>query len=78
MKRVIILMGFVLGLNANVAAHMKGENVAPLGGSSSEEMMQAIRDGAKSFCEDLDDDQRELCVVDFYTQHDLEEEPSCD
>jgi len=78
MKRVIILMGVVLGLNANVAAHMKGENVAPLGGSSSEEMMQVIRDGAKSFCEDLDDDQRELCVVDFYTQHDLEEEPSCD
>jgi hypothetical protein len=77
-KKIIVLMSLVLGLNVNLMAHMSGENITPLGNSDSESMKQVIRDGAKSFCEDLDDDQRELCVMDFYTQHDLEEEPSCD
>jgi hypothetical protein len=28
---------------------------------------------------DIDDeDKREVCVVDYYAQHNLEEEPSCD
>jgi len=78
MKKIIVMISFLTGLNVNVIAHTSGENVAPLGDNDSESMKQAIRDGAKSFCEDLDDDKRELCVVDFYTQHDLEEEPSCD
>ena len=78
MKSIILLVSFLMGLNMNLMAHTKGESITPLGDSDSESMKQAIRDGAKSFCEDLEDDQRELCVVDFYTQHDLEEEPSCD
>jgi hypothetical protein len=41
--------------------------------------MQVVRDGAKDRCEDIDDeDKREVCVVDYYAQHNLEEEPSCD
>ena len=76
MKKIVVLFGFLLSMNA--FAHLSGENITPLGDDQTEKRMQEVRDGAKSFCEDLDDDQRELCVMDFYTQHDLEEEPSCD
>ena len=59
---------------------MAGENTPPLpsvnGGTEAQK--EAVRQGAKEFCEDKEDDQREECVMDFYANHNLEEEPSCD
>jgi len=59
---------------------MAGENTPPLpsvnGGTEAQK--EAVRQGAKEFCEDKEDDQREECVMDFYANHLLEEEPSCD
>jgi len=41
--------------------------------------MQLVRDGAMAFCESVDDEnERQVCVMDYYAQHNLEEEPSCD
>jgi hypothetical protein len=55
------------------------DGVAVLKDDATEKQMQAERDGAKNRCEDIDDeDKREVCVVDYFAQHNLEEEPSCD
>jgi len=41
--------------------------------------MQLVRDGAKDLCSEIDDEnEAQMCVMDFYAQHNLEEEPSCD
>jgi|TARA_B100001105_G_C22353572_1_gene426860 chromosome condensin MukBEF MukE localization factor len=45
----------------------------------TEAQMQLVRDGAMAFCESVDDEnERQVCVMDYYAQHNLEEEPSCD
>ncbi|CAB5501606.1 hypothetical protein [uncultured Gammaproteobacteria bacterium] len=76
MKKLAILFGLLLSFN--VFADVK-DGVAVLNDEPTEKQMQAVRDGAKDRCEDIDDeDKREVCVVDYYAQHNLEEEPSCD
>ncbi len=76
MKKLIIL--FVLLLNFNVFADAQ-DGVAILGDNAIEAQMQVVRNGAVTRCEDIDDEnKREICVVDYYAQHNLEEEPSCD
>ncbi len=74
-----LLFGLLLtfGLSFNVFADAK-DGVAVLGENPTEKQIQAVRDGAKDLCEDLDDNKREICVADYYAQHNLEEEPSCD
>ncbi|NYT28761.1 MAG: hypothetical protein H0A76_13490 [Candidatus Thiodubiliella endoseptemdiera] len=50
-----------------------------MGDDATEEQMQAGEMGQVKSAEDIDDeDQREVCVVDYFAQHNLEEEPSCD
>ncbi|CAC9445564.1 hypothetical protein BSPLISOX_1404 [uncultured Gammaproteobacteria bacterium] len=76
MKKLAILFGLLLSFN--VFADVK-DGVAVLNDEPTEKQMQVVRDGAKDRCEDIDDeDKREVCVVDYYAQHNLEEEPSCD
>ncbi|CAC9623821.1 hypothetical protein [uncultured Gammaproteobacteria bacterium] len=76
MKKLAILFGLLLSFN--VFADTK-DGVAVLKDDATEKQMQAVRDGAKNRCEDIDDeDKREVCVVDYFAQHNLEEEPSCD
>jgi hypothetical protein len=76
MKKLVILFGLLLSFN--VFADAK-DGVAVLKDDATEKQMQAVRDGAKNRCEDIDDeDKREVCVVDYFAQHNLEEEPSCD
>ncbi|MBA5248270.1 hypothetical protein MNB_SUP05-SYMBIONT-4-91 [hydrothermal vent metagenome] len=78
MKKLVLLFGLAIALNFNVLADTQ-DGVSVLGDDATEEQMQAVRDGAKARCEDIDDeDQREVCVVDYFAQHNLEEEPSCD
>lgn len=78
MKKLVLLFGLVATLNFNVLADAQ-DGVAVLGDDATEKQMQAVRDGGKARCEDIDDeDQREVCVVDYFAQHNLEEEPSCD
>jgi chromosome condensin MukBEF MukE localization factor len=70
----IIILIQLLGVSA--FAHEKDP---VLGDNPTEEQMQLVRDGAKDLCENVDDDnEREMCVMDYYAQHNLEEEPSCD
>lgn len=78
MKKLLLLFGFSLLLNFNVFADAQ-DGVVVLADEATDAQMQAVRDGAKVRCEDIDDeDKRETCVVDYYAQHNLEEEPSCD
>ncbi|BAS68003.1 MAG: hypothetical protein DSY43_00260 [Gammaproteobacteria bacterium] len=78
MKKLVLLFGLAFALNFTVLADAQ-DGVAALGDEATEAQMQAVRDGAKVRCEDIDDDdKREVCVVDYYAQHNLEEEPSCD
>jgi hypothetical protein len=80
MKKLSILFASLFAFSLSANAHMDGESVAKLptvnGGSDAQK--EAVRKGAKEFCEDKEDDQREECVMDFYANHNLEEEPSCD
>lgn len=74
----IIIIIFGLALNFNILAD-KQDGVAVLGDNATEVQMQAVREGAKTRCEEIDDEnKREVCVVDYFAQHNLEEEPSCD
>ncbi|MBE8189789.1 MAG: hypothetical protein HAW58_02720 [Candidatus Thioglobus sp.] len=76
MKKFALLFGLLLSLNAFAD---KQDGVKVLTEEATEAQMQAVRDGAKGRCEDVDDDnKREACVADYYAQHNLEEEPSCD
>ncbi len=79
MKELVLLFGLALSmLSFNVLADAQ-DGVAALGDNATEEQMQAVRDGSKARCEDIDDeDKREVCVIDYFAQHNLEEEPSCD
>lgn len=80
MKKLSILFASLFALSLSANAHIDGENVAPLptvnGGTEAQK--EAVRQGAKEFCEDKEEDAREECVMDFYANHNLEEEPSCD
>jgi hypothetical protein len=76
MKKLIVLFAFLM--TTSVFAHMTGETILPLGASSTEYQKQGIRDGAQEFCSDAEEDEREECVMDFFANHNLEEEPSCD
>ena len=80
MKELPLLFGllFSLSFNFNVFADVQ-DGVVALSDEATEVQIQAVRDGARARCEDIDDDnKREVCVVDYYAQHNLEEEPSCD
>lgn len=44
----------------------------------TEAQMQLVRDGAAKECQQDDEDARSQCVADYYAQHNLDEEPSCD
>jgi hypothetical protein len=37
-----------------------------------------VRKGAQDRCDEAGEDKKEECVMDYYAQHNLEEEPSCD
>ncbi|KAA0445994.1 MAG: hypothetical protein FXV80_00845 [Candidatus Thioglobus sp.] len=76
MKKLVILFGLLISFSAFADER---DGVAVLGDNPTEAQMQTVRDGGKDRCEDIDDDnKREVCVVDYYAQHNLEEEPSCD
>lgn len=75
-KKLALLFGFALTLTAQ--AHMAGETTAPLGPDATDAQKQVIRDAAQDVCGEKEDDEREECVMDFYANHNLEEEPSCD
>lgn len=76
MRKLAILFGLLISFNVFADAQ---DGVVALGDEATEVQMQTVRDGAKTRCEDIDDDdKREICVVDYYAQHNLEEEPSCD
>ena len=79
MKKLVLLFGFLLSISAS--AHQDGENTAPLDvnpDSQTEAQKQVIRDAAKDFCSEKEDDDKEECTVDFFANHNLQEEPSCD
>ena len=76
MKKLAILFGLLL--SATTFAHMDGETTAPLAKDATEAQKQVIRDAAAGFCDGAEEDEREECVMDFFANHNLEEEPSCD
>ena len=79
MKKVAVL--FILLLSSVTFAHVDGETIAPLPlpvDSQTEEQKKIVRDGAQDFCDSAGEDAKEECVMDFFANHNLEEEPSCD
>jgi hypothetical protein len=75
-NKLVILFGFLVSMSA--VAHMDGDTIVPLGATSTEEQKKVIRDGAQDFCDGAEEDAKEECVMDFFANHNLEEEPSCD
>ncbi|MEO1890285.1 MAG: hypothetical protein ABGX45_01165 [Candidatus Thioglobus sp.] len=71
MKKLVMLFGFLLSFNVFA-------NIPALGANATEPQKQVIRDGAQDFCDGKEDDEKEECVMDFFANHNLEEEPSCD
>lgn len=76
MKKLTLLFAFLI--STTVLAHMDGDTVAALGANATEAQKVLVRDGAQDFCSELEDDEKEECVMDFFANHNLEEEPSCD
>ncbi len=75
MRKLAILFGFFLSFNASADAK---DGVKPLNANPTEAQIQVIRDAAKDSCDNKEDDEREECVMDYFANHNLEEEPSCD
>ncbi len=75
MRRLAVLFGFLLSFNVFASAE---DGVKPLGANPTDEQKQVIRDAAKNACDEKEDDEREECVMDYFANHNLEEEPSCD
>ncbi len=78
MKKLLLLLVFMSGSFASVGVLSHGKDPV-LSDNPTEEQMQLVRDGARDLCENVDDDnEREMCVMDYFAEHNLEEEPSCD
>lgn len=75
-KKLAVLFAFLM--STSVFAHMDGESVVALGAGATEAQKQLVRDGAQDFCGEKEEDEKEECVMDFFANHNLEEEPSCD
>ncbi|MDC0407106.1 hypothetical protein OAM82_00450 [Candidatus Thioglobus sp.] len=79
MKKAAVL--FILLLSSVTFAHVDGETIEPLPlpvDSQTEAQKKIVRDGAQDFCDGAEEDAKEECVMDFFANHNLEEEPSCD
>ena len=82
-KKLAVLFGFLLSVNFNVFANAT-DGVKALGENATEAQKVLVRNGAKDWCDDqvdtgkIEDDGREECVMDYFANHNLEEEPSCD
>jgi len=76
-KKLAILLGFLLGINISVLAD-KADGVAALGDDATDAQKVLVRKGAQDRCDEAGEDKKEECVMDYYAQHNLEEEPSCD
>ena len=83
MKKIIVLISFLLGLNASVLANST-DGVKALGDNATEAQKVLVRTGAQDWCGDqvdsgkIEDGDKEECVMDYFANHNLEEEPSCD
>ncbi|SFV54845.1 hypothetical protein MNB_SUP05-5-319 [hydrothermal vent metagenome] len=77
MFRYFLVISFLF--SASISFADKEDGVAVLNNEPTEKAMQAVRDGAKTRCENVEEeDEKQQCVADYYAQHNLEEEPSCD
>ena len=74
-KKLAILFGFLLSFNVFANAT---DGVKPLEANATEAQKQVIRDAAQDSCDGKEDDEKEECVMDYFANHNLEEEPSCD
>jgi hypothetical protein len=55
------------------------KSVPVLGDNPTEEQMELVRKGANIFCSEVEDeDEKQQCAADYFAQHNLDEEPSCD
>jgi hypothetical protein len=78
-----VLLSVLMGVSLSSLAYPK-DGITPLKDDPTDEEMTVVRNGAKNWCEDLMDsgkiteDGREECVMDYFVQHNLDEEPSCD
>ncbi|HIM54821.1 MAG TPA: hypothetical protein EYI82_04975 [Gammaproteobacteria bacterium] len=83
MKKIIIVVGFLLGFNMSVLANST-DGVKALGDNATEAQKVLVRTGAQDWCGDqvdsgkIEDGDKEECVMDYFANHNLEEEPSCD
>jgi chromosome condensin MukBEF MukE localization factor len=78
MKKILVLLTFLLSIVYSLSGISHGIDPV-LSDDPTEEQMQLVRDGAKDLCSEIDDEnEAQMCVMDFYAQHNLEEEPSCD
>lgn len=82
MKFVVttIFVSFLFfGSLANAEEVFDLKSVPVLSDNPTEEQMELVRKGANIFCSEVeDDDEKQQCAADYFAQHNLDEEPSCD
>ncbi len=76
----LVLLSLFLGFSVVVSAVNYNDGVPILaeGADPTEAQENAIREGAKNWCSEKEDDQKEQCALDYFVGHNYEGEPSCD
>ena len=78
---VAMFLSFFLGLSkVSISATNYNDGVPILAedADATEAQENAIRAGAKNWCLEKEDDQKEQCAIDYFVGHNYEGEPSCD
>lgn len=70
-------MSFVYGGYAAVN-YNDGVPILAEGSDATEKQEAAIQEGAKNWCSEKEDDDKEQCALDYFAGHNYQGEPSCD
>ncbi len=77
---ILILLG-LLGINSVAISAVNYNDGVPIlkdDADPTEAQEKAITEGAKNWCSEKEEDQKEQCALDYFAGHNYEGEPSCD
>jgi hypothetical protein len=80
MFRLILIIGILSFSLLSVSAidYNDGVPILKEGAEPTEAQENAIRKGARNWCSDRPDEEREQCEVDYFIAHNYQGDPSCD
>lgn len=77
----LVLSSFFLIFSSNgftATNYNDGVPILAEDSDATEEQEEAIQEGAKNWCSEKEEDDREQCQLDYFAGHNYEGEPSCD